>query len=182
MKLIPILLMKRASEKKKNRAGQQGQTEVEFMLILPFFLAVVFALLTFVMLVFKGQMLTYATYMAGRVAAVKHPMFSARSDAEKEARQILPGVNVSIGYGSALFPAPFMAMPVQGGLMTVTGSYPFNPLSRALKPGSKLDYGPGISSATTISAKLEMHHFQSPQLGFSAMCNTVQDDNCYTQF
>lgn len=183
MKLIPDLLMRRVSEKRGWVLGQRGQSELEFMLILPFFLAVVFVLLTFVMLVFKGQMLTYATYLAGRTAAVKHPMFGANGDAEKAARQVLPGVNVSIGYGSSPLTAPFMTMPERGGVMTVTGSYPFRPLTGAIKAGSRsLDYGAGLSSATTIEAKIQMHHFQSPGMGASLMCNTREDDNCYRQF
>ena len=166
MNLIPKLLTKRASESKRS---EKGQTELEFMLVLPFFLAVVFGLLMFVMLVFKGEMLTYATFMAGRVMAVKHPLMGALSDAQNEARQILPGVTISTA------PLP---MPPLFGPMTVTGSYQMNPL---VKGGAgNLDYS--FISDRTITANIDMHHFQSPQLGASFSCDKVKDDNCYTQW
>ena len=139
------------------------------MLILPFFLAVVFGLLMFVMLVFKGQMLTYATYMAGRVAAVKHPTL-ALGDARTAARQVLPGVGIS---------TKLLPMPPPSGPMTIVGAYRVNPLVNAAA-GSSLNSG--MSAVFNLDAEVDMHHFQSPKLTFSAACDDVKDDNCYTQF
>lgn len=158
------------------------------MFILPFFLAMVFGLLMLVMLVFKGEMLTYATYMAARVASVKHPVFgNAQGDAERAARQIMPGVDISINY----FPIPGLDIPIgsnplmfnvgsQSGTIAVTGSYRLNPLVAA-RTNSSLDSGMPNSSRT-ITARVPMHHFQSPQMGMTMTCDRVKDDNCYTQF
>lgn len=162
----------------RNRFSQDGQTELEFMLVLPFFLAVVFGLLMFVMLVFKGQMLTYATYMAGRTAAVRHPV-EALGDARNAARQVLPGVNISIRYGSGPVTAPFTTMmPQTGGTMTVVGSYRINPLVNAANTGMV------ESKLLNISAEIPMHHFQSPRRTAELLWNmsdgVAQDDNVYT--
>lgn len=154
--------------RKVRHSNQRGQSEIEFMLILPFFLAVVFALLTFVMLVFKKQMLTYATFMGGRTAAV-HPASKASDEAREAARRVMPGVNLSVDLPST---------PSGAGPMTIQGRYWMDPLARAAEKSS-LDGG--MSSGNNLEVDLQMHHFQSPKIIWNPSNNNrARDDNAYT--
>lgn len=66
---------------------QKGQTAVEFSLILPFFIGVVFVIVSFFLWLIVNQMTFYATYMASRVHAVG-------GNYKQAASEIVPGIYV----------------------------------------------------------------------------------------
>jgi hypothetical protein len=68
--------------------NERGQSEVEFAIVLPLFLGIVFAVLTFAMMMILNEMTYYATFIAARVASV------GGSGAQIAAAEILPGIEV----------------------------------------------------------------------------------------
>jgi hypothetical protein len=65
-----------------------GQSTMEFALILPLFLGIVFAVMTFAMMMILNEMTFYATFMAARTASV------GGAGAQTAASEILPGIVV----------------------------------------------------------------------------------------
>ncbi len=61
----------------------RGQSVVEFSLILPFFLGILFTIFTFILLMILSQMTFFTTFMAARSAAV-------HANAAQEAEELMP--------------------------------------------------------------------------------------------
>lgn len=140
--------------------NQKGQAELEFMLILPLFLAIVFGLLLFAMAMFKAQMLTYATFWGGRSAEVGQ-------DYQSAANAILPGVVLSVEGPSSNY-----------GEMNVKGRYQNNPFIRPVQ-NSSLDAGVAYdSNLINMEVNLRMYRFNEP----ADACNKESNDNCYNVY
>ena len=63
---------------------------VEFSLILPFFLGVLFIIYSFVMMMALGPVTFFSTFMAARAASVNSSTY------ESAASQVMPGIDVDI--------------------------------------------------------------------------------------
>lgn len=121
----------------KNSLNNQGQTEVEFMLVLPFFLMMVFTVLLLTILLFSGQMLTYATFWGGRAAAV-------HGDEQLAASSVLPGVNIDVN-GT-------------GKNMTVKGTYTLRSIIG--RAGGAIDSP--LARLFTLEKTIKMYQFKPP--------------------
>lgn len=130
--------------------NNRGQSAVEFMLVLPFFLLVVLSFLVFVMVVFSGQMTTYATFWGARAAVV-------HGEHEKASQAVLPRIDLSISGGPNI---------------KVTGSYTMTPLL-GNAPGSVLDSP--MAGAFDLKTTVKMHQFEAKAAG--ACSDLLYDDN-----
>ena len=87
--------------------GERGQAVIEFALILPLFLGVLFTVFTFIMLMALSQMTFYTTFMAARAASVEGNYTAA-------AEKLMPRIK--------------MASPkYEGSAVTMKGTYEMMP-------------------------------------------------------
>ncbi len=115
---------------------------MEFSLILPLFLGVVFTVIAFAMMMILNEMTFYATFMAGRAASV------GSGGAQAAASEILPGIRVSEGAGSA-------------DTLVMRGSYNM----REFLTGGEGALSNPFAGYTMLEADLAMHRWSNCQLG-----------------
>jgi Flp pilus assembly protein TadG len=99
-----------AHKARRRSSSEKGQIAVEFSLILPFFLGVVFIIFSLVMMMALGQMTFYGTFRAARSASVNHAQY------QQAAHEAMPGMTVSRNYNAGRVTArgEYQMMPFLG--------------------------------------------------------------------
>lgn len=105
-KTMPIKVFQK---KLKRKLGNNGQSSIEFMLVLPWFLMLTFAIMLFAFRVVFAEMTLYSVFYGGRVATVG----GSSSAVESAAQSVLPGSQINVS-------------KVDG--IKVKGKYQVNPL------------------------------------------------------
>lgn len=76
------------------RVNERGQSVIEFMFAVILFLGIVFAVMTFAMMMILNEMTFYSTFMAARTVSV------GGAGAQTAAAEILPGIVVNTAGGT----------------------------------------------------------------------------------
>jgi Flp pilus assembly protein TadG len=94
----------------RRRSSEKGQVAIEFSLVLPFFLAVVFIIFALVMMMAMGQMTFYGTFRAARSASVNNAQY------QQAAEEAMPGIAVTRDFNGKMVTArgEYEMMPFLG--------------------------------------------------------------------
>ena len=108
----------------KHAQSQKGSVLVEFALILPIFLALIFGMVTFSLALYNKTVLTMATREGARAGAM---YVATRTNATTMSKATTAVTNACqnnlISFGSGMTPAiTFNANPISDGFITVTAS------------------------------------------------------------
>lgn len=110
---------------RRNVKEEQGQTMVEFALVVPLLLVVLFGILQFGAVYNDYVTLTDATRVGARKAAVSRHSASPQSDAEAAARSSASGIDEPCGGGTGLCVTVTADAWEHGADVTVAATYPY---------------------------------------------------------
>ncbi len=135
--------------------SQKGNALVEFALILPIFLALIFGMVTFSLALYNKTVLTMATREGARAGAVyitNRTKAIIDSSAAVAARNVYQGKLISFGAGMPI-QLDFNADPISDNFITVTASITYTGLFWGFIKNSNSNTGYPISTESTM--KLE---------------------------
>ncbi len=135
--------------------SQKGNALVEFALILPIFLALIFGMITFSLALYNKTVLTMATREGARAGAVYDATRTNAITMSKATTAVTNACqNNLISFGSGMTPAiTFNANPISDGFITVTASVNYTGLFWGFIKNSNSNTGYTISAQSTM--KLE---------------------------
>jgi Flp pilus assembly protein TadG len=110
---------------RRNMKSEEGQTMVEFALVVPILLLVLFAILQFGAVYNDYVTLTDSTRVGARKAAVSRHSATPESDAEAAVRGSAAGMDKPCGGGSGLCVTVAADAWDHGADVTVTATYPY---------------------------------------------------------
>jgi Flp pilus assembly protein TadG len=106
------------AQAKKHAQSQKGSVMVEFALILPMFLLLLFGVITFSIALYNKTVLTMATREGARAGAIHDPNSSSTSRAQTAASQVCQ--NNLITFGDSMTPA--ITTSTSGDILTVSAN------------------------------------------------------------